>query len=116
MNWLVKEQNGSVTVNVDPVQAIIENAEKGNLEKPTMAKTIKKKTKEKLFSDVVNSPAHYTYGGIETIDFIEAKQLNYHCGNVVKYVSRAGKKGERLEDLRKAQWYLNREIERLEKE
>lgn len=116
MNWLVKEQNGSTTVNLDPVQAIIANAENGNLEKPIMAKTTTKKRKEKLFGDVVNSPAHYTYGGIETIDFIEAKQLNYHCGNVIKYVSRAGKKGERLEDLRKAQWYLNREIERLEKE
>lgn len=116
MNWLVKEKDGSATINVDPVQAIIANAESGNLEKPMMVKATTKKRKEKLFTDVVNSPAHYTYGGIETIDFIEAKQLNYHCGNVVKYVSRAGKKGERLEDLRKAQWYLNREIERLEKE
>ena len=116
MNWLVKDQE----VTVSPVQAIIANAESGNLEKPMTAKPVsninKKRTKEKLFSDVVNSPAHYTYGGIETIDFIEAKQLSYHCGNVIKYVSRAGKKGERLEDLRKAQWYLNREIERLEKE
>jgi hypothetical protein len=116
MNWLVKEQDNSVTVNVDPLKTIIANAESGNLEKPMTAKPVNKKRKEKLFSDVVNSPAHYTYGGIETIDFIEAKQLNYHCGNVVKYVSRAGKKGERLEDLRKAQWYLNREIDRLEKE
>ena len=112
MNWLVKDQE----VAVNPVQAIIANAESGNLEKPMVAKTVIKKRKDKLFSDVVNSPAHYTYGGIETIDFIEAKQLSYHCGNVIKYVSRAGKKGERLEDLRKAQWYLNREIERLEKE
>jgi len=112
MNWLVKDQE----VAVNPVQAIIANAESGNLEKPMTVKTTTKKRKEKLFSDIVNSPAHYTYGGIETIDFIEAKQLSYHCGNVIKYVSRAGKKGERLEDLRKAQWYLNREIERLEKE
>ncbi len=60
----------------------------------------------------VNSPAHYTDGGIQTIDFIEAKGLNFHLGNVVKYISRAGKKGDNLEDLLKAQWYLNREIER----
>jgi len=60
--------------------------------------------------DVVNQPAHYTDGGIETIDFIEAKQLGYNLGNVIKYVSRAGKKGNRLEDLQKAQWYLTREI------
>lgn len=62
--------------------------------------------------DNVNNPAHYTHGGIETIDFIEAKQLGYNLGNVVKYISRAGKKGSRLEDLKKAQWYLAREIEK----
>lgn len=60
--------------------------------------------------DEVNQPAHYTSGGIETIDFIEAKQLGYNLGNVVKYISRAGKKGNRLQDLQKAQWYLAREI------
>ena len=61
-------------------------------------------------NDRVNSPPHYTTGGIETIDFIEAKDLNYRLGNVIKYVSRAGKKGDPLEDLRKAKWYLEREI------
>jgi len=65
--------------------------------------------------DSVNHPVHYTTGGIETIDYIEAKQLNYHLGNVVKYVSRAGKKSATLEDLKKAKWYLDREIQRLEK-
>jgi hypothetical protein len=64
-------------------------------------------------SDPVNHPDHYKDGGIETIDFIEAKELNYHLGNVVKYVSRAGKKGDKLQDLQKAQWYLTREINRL---
>jgi len=65
-------------------------------------------------ADNVNHPAHYKVGGIETIDFIEAKQLNYHLGNVVKYVTRADHKGERLENLKKAQWYLNREIAKAE--
>jgi hypothetical protein len=60
--------------------------------------------------DMVNHPPHYKVGGIETIDFIEAKGLNYHLGNVVKYVTRADHKGERLENLKKAQWYLEREI------
>jgi hypothetical protein len=60
--------------------------------------------------DPVNHPAHYTAGGIETIDFIEAKKLNYNIGNVVKYLTRADHKGNKLEDLRKAQWYLSREI------
>lgn len=60
--------------------------------------------------DPVNHPSHYTSGGIETIDFIEAKGLGFNLGNVVKYVTRAGKKDDRLEDLKKASWYLNREI------
>jgi len=70
----------------------------------------KKETK-----DNVNSPAHYITGGIETIDFIEAKSLNYNLGNVVKYVSRSDYKGKKLEDLKKARWYLCREISNLEK-
>jgi hypothetical protein len=61
--------------------------------------------------DLVNHPPHYKVGGIETIDFIEAKQLDYHLGNVVKYISRADHKGSKLENLKKAQWYLNRAIE-----
>jgi len=65
-------------------------------------------------NDMVNHPPHYTSGGIETIDFIEAKQLGYHLGQVIKYVSRAGKKGDALEDLKKARWYLDREIGRME--
>ena len=65
-------------------------------------------------ADMVNHPPHYTVGGVETIDFIEAKGLNYHLGQVIKYVSRAGKKGDALQDLQKARWYLNREIARVE--
>lgn len=67
-------------------------------------------------SDMVNHPEHYTDGGIETIDFIEAKKLPYHLGNAVKYVSRAGKKNpeKTIEDLQKAIWYINRYISFLE--
>lgn len=71
----------------------------------------------KMAHDPVNSPTHYTRGGIETIDFIEAKGLNFLLGNVVKYVSRAGFKADaKLQDLKKAQWYLTREISRLKKD
>ena len=66
-------------------------------------------------SDTVNHPAHYKIGGIETIDFIEAKNLGYNLGNVVKYITRSGHKGDKLKDLEKAQWYLNREIDNLKK-
>ena len=61
--------------------------------------------------DPVNHPEHYKVGGIETIDFIEAKSLSYNLGNVVKYLTRADHKGNKLQDLQKAKWYLNREIE-----
>ena len=63
--------------------------------------------------DVVNSPAHYKHGGLETIDVIEAWKLDYLLGNTIKYISRAKHKGKELEDLSKAQWYLNRAIENL---
>lgn len=66
-------------------------------------------------NDNVNHPSHYTDGKIEVIDFIEQKNLNFHRGNAVKYIARAGKKDPKkeVEDLRKAVWYLNREITRL---
>ena len=61
--------------------------------------------------DLINNPPHYRSGGIETIDFIEAKDLNYRLGNVIKYVSRAGRKDtDPVQDLEKAAWYLQREI------
>ena len=65
--------------------------------------------------DLVNHPPHYKVGGIETIDFIEAKGLDYHLGNVVKYISRADHKDDKLDNLKKAQWYLNRAIDNLAK-
>jgi hypothetical protein len=60
--------------------------------------------------DLVNSPPHYRVGGIETIDFIEAKNLNYNLGNAVKYITRADHKDNRVQDLEKARWYIEREI------
>jgi len=68
-----------------------------------------------MTEDMVNHPPHYTNGGIETIDFIEAKRLNYNRGNVIKYITRAGIKNTEteIEDLRKAEFYLRREITRL---
>lgn len=67
-------------------------------------------------NDAVNHPAHYTDGKIEVIAFIEDKGLNFHRGNAVKYISRAGKKdpAKEVEDLKKARWYIDREIRRLE--
>lgn len=66
-------------------------------------------------NDNVNHPPHYTDGKIEVIDFIEDKNLNFHRGNAVKYIARAGKKNpeKEVEDLEKAVWYTNREIQRI---
>ena len=68
-------------------------------------------------SNAVNHPSYYTDGKIEVSDFIADKNLNFFRGNVVKYVARAGKKdpSKEAEDLKKAQWYIGREIERLER-
>ena len=65
--------------------------------------------------EMINHPSHYQ-GKIEVIDYIEDKDFNFNLGNVIKYVSRAGKKDDVIQDLKKAEWYLKREIERLEKE
>jgi len=65
-----------------------------------------------VISDPIN-PDHYKRNGIEAVDVIEAFDLNYRLGNVVKYVLRhVGKNG--LEDLKKARWYLDREISHYE--
>jgi hypothetical protein len=66
--------------------------------------------------DHIDHPGHYNNGSIEVIDVIEDWQLGFHEGNVVKYVARASHKGDRLQDLRKARWYLNRLIAQEESE
>lgn len=67
-------------------------------------------------SDRVYKLPHYNSGGIEVIDVIEAFQLGFNLGNVLKYVLRSGRKGDALEDLEKAAYYLDREIDKLEKQ
>lgn len=66
--------------------------------------------------DMVNEPPHYKEhpSGVECIEITE--HMNFNCGNAVKYIWRADLKGAQLEDLRKARWYLDREIRRLEKQ
>jgi hypothetical protein len=69
--------------------------------------------------EMVNHPSHYQFGKnneYEAIKVIDAWNLDFHLGNTVKYISRAGKKetDKELQDLRKAAWYLQRRIENLE--
>jgi len=65
--------------------------------------------------DPVNNPVHYTDhpSGIECIQVTE--HMNFNLGNAIKYIWRAALKGKQLEDLKKAMWYINREVERIEK-
>ncbi len=69
---------------------------------------------ESFKSDPVNHPAHYTShpSGVETITLTE--HMNFCLGNVIKYVLRAEYKGNKIQDLKKAEWYLRRELDRLE--
>ena len=60
--------------------------------------------------DPVNRPAHYTATGLEPITAIEKWGLGFNLGNTVKYIARAEHKNAPLEDLKKARWYLDREI------
>ena len=66
----------------------------------------------------IEHPDYYSKGGIEVIEFIDAHELNFNLGNVVKYVARAGlKNGEnKMTALLKARWYLEHEIQRITKE
>lgn len=78
------------------------------------------------FQDNVNHPKHYNKGKIEVIEFLEDQKLNFHRANAVKYIARAGSKGvtdrttddgaaaKTIEDLKKAVWYLQREIHLME--
>ena len=70
------------------------------------------KTEQKKSDTQINHPNYYCSKGFEVIDFIDAHRLNFNLGNVVKYVSRAGKKDseDTLTALKKARWYLEREI------
>ena len=64
--------------------------------------------------EMINHPNHYNMGKYEAIDVIEDWKLNFHLGNTIKYISRAGYKDDIIQDLKKARWYLDREIQRLE--
>lgn len=67
-----------------------------------------------MSKEMINHPSHYNQG-IEAIDYIESHKMGFNIGNVIKYVTRAKHKGTELQDLKKALWYLDREIKRLEK-
>lgn len=74
------------------------------------------KSRQRVEQDAVNHPQHYTShpSGVECIAIVE--HYGFNLGNAIKYIWRAGLKGGLLEDLKKARWYIDREIQRLEKQ
>jgi hypothetical protein len=136
MSWTQVDELEALGLPATPAERI-EASEKNNAElmafglandAEVVVHATKKKVafkKEKKLSssshDPVNSPSHYTIGGIETIDYIKAKltpeeYVGYLKGNVIKYTSRAGNKDDTIQDLEKAQWYMNRQIKTLKGE
>lgn len=67
-----------------------------------------------IMDNHVNHPKHYnSISGVECIDIVE--QFNFNRGNAIKYIWRAGLKGDEIEDLEKALWYIQREIDRVKR-
>jgi hypothetical protein len=83
---------------------------KGDFNVPNTTKDIV----EASAQDNINHPKHYVTDKVEVIDVIEAFELDFHLGSVLKYVLRHNRKGKPLEDLRKAAWFLARKIKKLE--
>ena len=107
-----KKKKSKIIKDVKEVKQALDKIEK----KPKVYKSLDGRVAWVETSDLVNKPPHYTVGGIDFLDYAEAKGLtdNAYLFNVVKYVSRAGRKlgVDPVQDLEKAEFYLKREIER----
>lgn len=116
--WNVK--SGLISVMNENVVDSLVKAKGSTIKKniaDTVNVTIKKEDNANMTNgDAVNHPSHYQ-GKIEVIDFIEDKHLNFNLGNCIKYISRCHlkHKDNPVEDLKKARWYLDREIGNMEK-
>ena len=75
-----------------------------------IAKAYLNKINETIPSDNVSHPSHYNVGTIEVIEVIEDWQLNFNLGNAIKYIGRCEHKNNKKEDIKKAIWYLEREL------
>ena len=95
---------------IDKIVAAI----KGMLSSPTIKNSEPKIMFEIEEKEMVDHPSHYNMGKYEAIDVIEDWELGFNLGNTIKYISRAGHKDNIVQDLKKAMWYLDREIQRLE--
>jgi len=65
-----------------------------------------------MSNNLIDHPQHYQSNGIEVIDIIDSFNLNFNLGNSIKYILRADKKGNKKQDLQKALWYINHELQK----
>lgn len=109
---------GSITIDVypDSIPARLSPTEDNSEIMKNVKKAAEEILEEENKESKVNHPSHYNTGKIEVIDFIEDQKLGFNDGNAVKYTSRAKHKGNRRQDIEKAIWYLNRELEGMNNE
>lgn len=110
---LLLEKLNNLESELDYIKDVVESCASGSANTKTPSCVTKDSPVEK-----VDHPSHYNNGKIEVIDFIDDHKLNFERGNAVKYICRAGlkDKNKEIEDLNKAIWYIQREIQNLEKE
>lgn len=115
-NWIIPYSDENCINIHDSDEGDLDKAIKLIEESKELGKAHDTDKLEKVLSDSVNSPSHYTDGKIEVIDYIEDKKLGFCLGNAIKYISRAGKKDKdkEVEDCKKAIWYLKRHIKNIE--
>lgn len=110
-NYLYINQNEIYTVSkTDENKIILEGINTGYAYKAEHFRLVEEVNKN--MKNNVNHPSHYTKG-IEAIDYIESWNMNFNAGNAIKYITRAPYKSNELEDLQKALWYIQREIDRI---
>ena len=97
------------------VLAKIENVPCGTIEDIYGKESLKLDGSTIQLKEMVNHPKHYNTGKYEVIDVIEDWNLNFALGNAVKYIARCNYKENKLQDLKKALWYLQHEIDKIEK-
>ena len=128
---LLKEQEHKIDAFEEQMKRVAETASKCGEQMSEVAKQLMKDSPftegvieeleylEEEFEgeqEMVDHPSHYNQGKIEVIDVIEDWNLDFHLGNTVKYIGRAGYKDDIIQELKKAKWYLDRKIELLERE
>jgi len=93
---------------MDMDQQEIEHRLQGNILQDPYG--MRKVVKQILDREMVNHPDHYQGNNFEVIDIIEDYELGFNLGNAIKYILRADKKGNKKQDLKKAMWYIQREV------